>query len=778
MSGCSAALAAWSLLVFGCHGWMPVALQPFVLGVLGAALLAAAGPARFGAWSRPLRYGPLLLGVAARQSLGSDLLAILGLHSSMQLVASNAASQRVERSLVGLAILQVQLSTTLGFYLEASIQAAISGLVSWSGTPAELDPVYGGARSALVVALLIATFHTGSAWARIWRVGSAFALAVLGAILVAQLAGLLAPFGSSTTNNPALAVVATQLPWAPFVLGLGGAVWLTRSPGDAAAAAAGGRGPTLVLAVVAAVMVLVSLPPAGLRAAQKVVFYRPGFSNWETADPNLSGAGPYSTGMMGSLPMFARALGQQAQLVDALDAAALADADVLVLVNQDHSLGKASLELVAGWIRGGGHLIVVGDHTFFGQAEGRFEMFVNEPLALTSIRFANNSADHLTHAFRDATVTVGLGGILDCVAGNPYSPIIGAGLEVGWPARPIVIGRHGFLDEGRMPTPANDDAIGDLTWNVGERLGGVVLLAEQQVGAGRVTAVGDTTGFHNIARSSAWPAAARLLRSDPLQSRWHYWLTALVLLGMAGSQSPLVRRRLPSAWEGTLWLALLSAPFLPIADRTNNPLVGSDVPLVILDTAVYPAGKLGDWTDDGYLTLISGAMRSGALPLFTSTAEHGIPPATRALLVSSPRVDPGPVWRRAVVDWVERGGHLIVAADFGAQPLLSGLLTQFGCRIGPLVMGPQSVEVGLDGGALVIRLEESWNLEFESGDWSRIVYRGDTTSMARRPWGKGLVTIITDRQFLMNRNQENRDIIRLPNLKFLMRLLGTTGSSR
>jgi len=198
---------------------------------------------------------------------------------------------------------------------------------------------------------------------------------------------------------------------------------------------------------------------------------------------------------------------------------------------------------------------------------------------------------------------------------------------------------------------------------------------------------------------------------------------------------------------------------------------------VILDTAVVPAGKLGDWTWDGYLSLISSTLRVAALPLFTSTREHGIPPATRAVLLSSPRVDPGPVWRRALLDWVAQGGHLIVAADFAAQPVLDDLLTEFGCRIGPLVSGPQSVQVGAGGRDLALRFEESWNLEFTAGTWSRIVYRGDTTSMARRTWGKGIVTVSTDRQFLMNRNLENRETVRPHNLKFMMTLLGLLGTA-
>lgn len=778
--GCPTALASWVLLLFGCHGWFPALFQPFVLATLGAILLAGAGPSRFGAWAWLLRFVPMLAGVAARQCAGGDVFAILGLFLGLQCVERGASSvrrPRIDGALLSLAILQVILCTSAGFQGEEALGAAIGATASWFVQPTASCPVFGGARAAVVLVLLIVTLRDDAFPARAWRALLVLALLVAAAVAVSSLAAALPAFGSSPDNDPVAAMIAAQLPWIPGVVGVVAATLLTRGRSSLPTETAT-RVPAC-LAVVGAIAVLASLPPATLRPAQSVLFYRPGFSNWEIASASLDNAGPYGTGMMGSLPMFARALGQRERLVEHLDAGALADADVLVLVNQDRTLGTEATALVAGWVRDGGHLVTIGDHTLFGKgSDGRFEMFVNEPLAATDIRFANNSADHLTSAFLDATVTRSLGGQIDCVAGNPLSPVIGAGLAIGWHARPIVIGRYGYSDDGRAPSEDKGETIGDLTWNVGERLGGMVLIAAQQVGAGRVTAVGDTTGFHNIGRSMAWREVARILSSESLEPRWHYYFMAVVLLCITATSVWRSRWPLPSSATALLWLSAMAIPSAAAAVPTANPLVGTDVPLVVLDTAVYPAGRPGDWVDDGYLTLISGSLRTGALPLVTSTREHGIPAATRTILVSSPRVDPGPAWRRAVLDWVAAGGHLIVAADYTAQPLLAGLLDEVGCRIGTLAIGPQSVELGFGGERLVVRFEETWGLEFTAGSWDRVVYRGDTTSMAQRDVGKGVVTVVSDRQFLMNRNQENREIVRPDNLKLMMTLLGPRGGRR
>ena len=56
-------------------------------------------------------------------------------------------------------------------------------------------------------------------------------------------------------------------------------------------------------------------------------------------------------------------------------------------------------------MRGGGTLIVVGDHTFLHEApdgEGP-ELFLNQPLEPAAIRFANDSADPIAPGWISST---------------------------------------------------------------------------------------------------------------------------------------------------------------------------------------------------------------------------------------------------------------------------------------------------------------------------------------------------------------------------------------
>lgn len=750
-------------------------MQPVLLLILGGVLLVLAGSGRLagsgfaGGVAGWLRFVPLVLGVWARQQFSVDLLATLGLLGG--LAASRGHDDRDDRLAIGQALLvvglaNVILSTSIGFQIEEGIAAMVSGVAGlFVGPGIDLGPVFGGARPMLLAALLLASF--GQAGWRRWTLvlSGVFALTVVASILVEAMAAQFT-FGSKGGGSGIYPVLAAQLSWLPmlvFVLSVPLVMRLVRESQRVPHRLIG------TLAVAAGLCVFASLPPAPLRAVEHVVFYRPGFSNWETADPELSTAGPYSTGMMGTLPSFARSLGATAELVDEIRDEDLEDCDVLVLINQDEPLLEGTPERIQKWVEAGGHVVVVGDHTFIRENDetGEWEAFINQPLAGTGIRFPNNSGDHLTVAFKDATVTTGMLRRLDCVEGNPYSPIIGAGLDVQWPARPIVIGRFGFSDEGIIPSGEEDQAIGDLIWNRGERLGGLVLLAEQQVGDGRVTAVGDTTGFHNIGRTNAWQAVGQLMLGHGRDgSSWLWMLSAgaLVALGVLS-----FRGKAPDPLASVGVLAGL-ATFGNLAPD-SLPIQNPREPLMVMDLAVAPHGRTGDWSKEGYLTQISNAARSDMLPINMDTAQHGIPAGTKTILLSRPRVDPGEAWRAELMQFVHDGGHLIIASAYEPDNVLDDLFTEIGCRIEPRVIGPQSASIEAGGRTYRIRLQETWNLRLERGEWRRIVYGEDSLSLATRAFGSGRVTVTTDQTFLQNWHLENEEKIYQDNLRYMMSLL-------
>ena len=82
----------------------------------------------------------------------------------------------------------------------------------------------------------------------------------------------------------------------------------------------------------------------------------------------------------------------------------------------------------------------------------------------------------------------------------------GASLQVRWPARPLMLGRWGWSDPGT-------DAVltGVSRLEAGERLGDLVLAAEQRLGAGRVLVLGDAFPLTNEGGVRGYGYTGRLL---------------------------------------------------------------------------------------------------------------------------------------------------------------------------------------------------------------------------------------------------------------------------
>ncbi len=79
---------------------------------------------------------------------------------------------------------------------------------------------------------------------------------------------------------------------------------------------------------------------------------------------------------------------------------------------------------------------------------------------------------------------------------NQFGVVIGASVEARWPARPLLVGRFGWADCGDARN-VGEALLGNRRYDPGEKLGDVVLAAEQPLGAGKVICFGDTSMFTN-----------------------------------------------------------------------------------------------------------------------------------------------------------------------------------------------------------------------------------------------------------------------------------------
>ena len=65
-------------------------------------------------------------------------------------------------------------------------------------------------------------------------------------------------------------------------------------------------------------------------------------------------------------------------------------------------------------------------------------------------------------------------------------------MDIGWPAWPLLVGKWGWADPG---DPKGEAMMGDGKYGPGERLGDLVLAAEQRYGKGTIVAFGDTSSM-------------------------------------------------------------------------------------------------------------------------------------------------------------------------------------------------------------------------------------------------------------------------------------------
>jgi hypothetical protein len=237
---------------------------------------------------------------------------------------------------------------------------------------------------------------------------------------------------------------------------------------------------------------------------KKIVFYEKGFLNW--LKPTHGSYGRLGSGMYGMLPVCLESLGARSVISKDLSEEDLRGADALVLIFPDQPWAEGQLDRIWSLVRRGGSLLVLGEHTTRDRdGSSRF----NDVLGPTSMRVAFDCATFAVGGWLqsyEAMIHPTTVGIPD--DRNQLGIVIGASLQAGWRARPIAVGRWGWSDLG--DEGSSRAMIGNERYDPGEKLGDLLLAAEQPVGKGKVVAFGDTSSLTNGINVSSHVFTSRL----------------------------------------------------------------------------------------------------------------------------------------------------------------------------------------------------------------------------------------------------------------------------
>lgn len=520
---------------------------------------------------------------------------------------------------------------------------------------------------------------------------------------------------------------------------------------------------------------LVGTALIGPAAGKSILVHNRGGLDWDR--PVFGRFGVFSGGMFGQLPVYCRAEGYEFGVIDKdkIAAADLVGTQILVLINSPKVWKDEERQSVLDFVAKGGSLLVLGDHTdVFGLMRG-----FNTLLGPLGIKFRFDSAFKARETWRGCQVAAP-----DAVAWgwdqeNP-GVAVGASLELGGNARPLLVGRYGFSDAGIRENVVGS-FLGNYHYDRGERLGDVVLVATATHGRGRVVVWGDTSAFQGGLSSSYRTVVGPTLA----------WLSRPA----AWTEQPAVRLVAAIALLAVLlWSWIVSLGPKPIAGIIVSLLVGLAVPWALSLGALAPPAHVDRDTfliDRSHMEatghyearinpispLYTNLLRSGFRILDMDDWDQAAVGRARGVAFVAPQK---PLSRGEVEELLraEEGGAVVILTtgepdSVGSRPLLDA----HGLALLPRPMGavtPVEPTASRREHEQQPRFPDAWPIVAAGeGDPAalpgvEVIYRqGDDVVALFRRVGRGGLLVISDTRFFSDMNVEDMSGYWLGNLALI-----------
>lgn len=526
----------------------------------------------------------------------------------------------------------------------------------------------------------------------------------------------------------------------------------------------------LGLAVGVAVLLLVSVTlicffPKTDETRGEVAFLEDAcFVDFKMPTPESKGLG--ESGMFGAALGYVETLGYQSRRIklDELDSDEF-QADTLFIINPQADWSEQQLDRIQSFVRSGGSLIVLGDHTdILGTQDS-----LNKLCSPFGVRYRFDSAYPLRNHWADSIHISDPWTCRSSIPDSAFSISIGASLEITDPqiATPLLYGQYGFSDAGNRN---NEQAafLGDYLYRFGEPIGDVVLASKTRFGKGRVVVFGDTSSFQNVAIANTGLDFLPELFDEITTTRRYGQTTAPVLLVLILFVAIAVPHTRPTAILVSA-LCLLITHSRP-TQRSHTEIVKSfDANHVMVVSDLLNHFDNGAQTERGVYELIFSLYASKKRP-FLSDMQTALSLDQGTIVIVAPRQSPDKHELRQLKSFVERGGTLLLAMNRDAFIHSPELADEFGFAISQVPLGPYP---------LIARANESrpqfldaWALDLKSDtDWQVLFAAEGLPVVARKDIGDGYVTVIGDEEFLLGQSMVQLQTLHARNLSFLGELI-------
>lgn len=509
-------------------------------------------------------------------------------------------------------------------------------------------------------------------------------------------------------------------------------------------------------------------PSASPGGKEKVVFYTKGFVNWLI--PNFEDFGARSGGMFGNLPLFVARLGFEPTWTEMINQKTLKEAKILVMINIDEPIPETEKEAIWDFVKKGGALLLLGDHTFYKKGGSNH---LNDLLKPVQIKYNFDSADYFiggwlhSYEYLVHPLTIGLKDVED----EP-GIVVGASLKVNYPAYPIIMGKYGYSDPGREDNP--DGAyLDNLDYDPGEQLGDLVLVACQNYGQGKVLVFGDTSSLANPILIFSHDFANQVFTwlAGDKRDNFNYNNLFISLLGLIIAlvlflifiKNPLV-------------LICMAGITLSIICWTTNLNLRNHIRIPKGNIAYVDNSHLGYyslefWKPNGVMGLHFNLMRNGYLSFMLRDFSKQKILNSDLLILIAPTKPFTNKEIEIVKEYMNQGGVVILAVGYEEKGGSLKLMKDFGFRILNVPLGYFQVE--MEGLNQTATFYKGWPIVCDNKKAEVLCRAYNYPLIVSLPYGNGKFVVIGDTFFFSNQILEEEEQPHLEAIYFFRWLLHT-----
>jgi len=504
-----------------------------------------------------------------------------------------------------------------------------------------------------------------------------------------------------------------------------------------------------------------------------VVYNKDILGNWDKPEYGIYGKSAYD--MFGFLDKNLDESGYDVEILNEnITKNIFEDTKVFVIINPKENFSKGEHNLIWNFVKEGGSLLVLGDHTDIG---GMMKP-LNELLDPVGITFRFDSAMPLYHGnqpqwfscmkFFNHPVTQ------DIPNENWIGISIGASLDISKQAFPVLVGKNAFSDTGNYLNVDNA-FLGDYRYSHDEQLGDVILAASSYYGNGKVMVFGDTSSFQNSVNMRSYKLVNNVFRwlnnqrtntVEILQITIFFSLIFVIII----LHKFFIKKSFFSFFIPIiLCLALMSSGAINSIILKEKTMEGS---IIYLDISHGERISLDSGSDYGIVGLSKNLARNNIssflLPAFSKEKIS----KSKGLVLVAPTEKISEDEVRFMKNYIYNGGLIVLCTGFQDKEPSENLLDEFDLDIVNIPFGAFPWESNDDEPMFM----DVWPIDIKNDNqtWSFYDYTEKNVTyhfVVFKKYGSGGILLIGDSQFLINKNLESNNDYHLGNINFFRNII-------